>query len=178
MQGMDSDGRILYLGTFSRSMFPDIRIGYLVTPDGLRSDFLELWESSGLNPSVSLQATLADFILEGHYVRHLRRMRQLYAKRSHWLAERIESELGDWFELEATDGGLHFNGYFRQPIDAENLAAAAERRGVSLFPISRYALEALPRDGVLFGFARYGEAEMETALAALKEVLDGFRAKG
>ncbi|MDQ8179649.1 PLP-dependent aminotransferase family protein [Pelagicoccus sp. SDUM812005] len=172
MQGLSASERILYLGTFTRSMFPDLRIGYLVVPKAVYPDFLALWKAGAMNPPVSLQATLADFMRECHYARHLRKMRKLYEKRSRWLAGRVEELLGDWFELGVTDGGMHFVGFYRKPVDARRLAEEGRRRGYVFMSISSYGPAPLERDGMMFGFSSFSEEKMGAALKGLREALE------
>lgn len=172
MQGLAKYERILYLGTFTRSMFPDLRIGYLVVPSAVYPDFLALWKTAAMNPPVSLQATLAVFMRECHYLRHLRKMRLLYAKRCKWLAERVVAVLGDWIELGPTDGGMHFVGYYRKPVDAKRLREEGRKRGYSFKSISSYGPARVERDGMMFGFSSFEAKKMEEGLAVLREVLE------
>lgn len=177
MQGLASSERILYLGTFTRSLFPDLRIGYLVVPKAVYPDFLTLWKTGAMNPPVAMQATLAEFMRECHYQRHVRKMRKLYAKRCKWLAERVEAELGKWIEVGLTDGGMHFVGYFRKAVDVEWLAAEGRKRGCVFMPISSYAVPGaggVERDGLMFGFSSFGEEKMLEGVRVLKEVLEGM----
>ncbi|MDQ8203130.1 PLP-dependent aminotransferase family protein [Pelagicoccus sp. SDUM812003] len=173
MQGITPNERILYLGTFSRSMFPDVRIGYLVVPKSVYPDFLTLWKAGAMNPPVSMQAALAEFIEAGDFERHLRKMRLLYARRCRWLAELVERELGEWLELGVADGGLHFVGYFRSEVDGELVARLAGEKGVVVYPISRYGVAdaQLERNGLMFGFSSFGEEAMERGVRVLREVL-------
>lgn len=172
MQGTFDYQRILYLGTFSRSMFPDLRLGYLVLPKKVYPDFKALWKTAAMNPCVSMQATLAEFMRECHYQRHLRKMRKLYEQRCKWLAERVEALLGEWMEVGLTDGGLHFVAYYKNPIDVERLAAEGRSRGYVFMSISSYGPDSVERDGMMFGFSSFREEEMEKGLIALREVLE------
>lgn len=174
MQGNSDYERILYLGTFTRSMFPDLRIGYLVVPKIVYPDFLALWKTAAMNPSVSMQATLADFIRECHYQRHIRKMRLLYAKRCKWLAGRVDALLGDWLDVGLTDGGLHFVAYYQKPIDVKWLAEEGRKRGYVFMSISSYGPDPVERDGMMFGFSSFSEERMEEGLMVLKEVLTSF----
>nr|WP_281384376.1 PLP-dependent aminotransferase family protein [Pelagicoccus albus] len=171
MQGLAGYDRILYLGTFTRSMFPDVRIGYLVVPKHAYPDFLTLWKVGAMNPSISIQATLAEFIRQGHYLRHVRKMRQLYAKRSHWLADKVLEMLGDWIELGPTDGGMHFVGFFKKPVDIRSLAKSGSEQGYAFRALSSYAIETKGRDGLMFGFSSFSESKMLDALTVLRGIL-------
>ncbi len=171
MQGLSDSERILYLGTFTRSMFPDLRIGYLVVSKKVYPDFLALWKTAAMNPPVSLQATLADFMREGHYARHLRKMRKLYERRCRRLAERVEGVLGDWIEPGLTDGGMHFVGFYKRKVDPARLAEEGRKRGYVFMSISSYGPDPVERDGMMFGFSSFSEEKMEAGLKALKEAL-------
>jgi len=172
MQGNTDYERVLYLGTFTRSMFPDLRIGYLVVPNDVYSDFLALWKSAAMNPPVALQATLADFMGECHYLRHLRKMRLLYAERCRWLSEKVESVLGEWMRPGLTDGGLHFVGYYKRKVNVARLAEEGRKKGYVFMSISSYGPDPVEQDGMMFGFSSFSKEKMEEGLEALREVLE------
>lgn len=172
LQGLDTEGRTLYLGTFSKTMFPDLRIGYLTMPDFLRDSLVAFWRAGARGPPIATQATLAAFFERGHYLRHIRAMRALYARRCRALATLVEGKLGRWLELGPTDGGLHFVAFARPGFDADALAARAREKGVLLNPVSKYDVGKPSRPGLVFGYASYGERAMKRAVAALQEAFE------
>ncbi|MBD5780199.1 PLP-dependent aminotransferase family protein [Pelagicoccus sp. NFK12] len=171
MQGISNYDRILYLGTFTRSMFPDLRLGYLVVPKSVYPDFLALWRAAAMNPPVALQACLADFMREGHFQRHLRKMRKRYQQRCHWLLKQVDALLGQWIEVDLCDGGMHFVGYYKRSVDARKLADEGRKRGYVFMSISSYGPGPVDRDGMMFGFSSFSEEKMEACLLALREAL-------
>ena len=106
MQGLDGGGRVMYMGTFSKTMFPALRVGYLVVPDGLQGAFATAIRHSGHTVSLSLQSALAEFIEQGHYGAHLRRMRALYARRQARFVSLATQHLGGHAELDVPAGGM------------------------------------------------------------------------
>src|SRR2546423_13628180 len=111
LQGLDKDGRVIYLGTFSKVMFPSLRIGYVVVPVDLVDAFVAArGVLSRFTPSID-QAALADFIHEGHFTRHIRRMRTLYAERQNLLVEAARRELAGLIEVQPHDAGILLVGW-------------------------------------------------------------------
>lgn len=172
MQGMDPEGRTLYLGTFSRSMFPDLRIGYLVAPHRIVPDLHSVWQAAGMNPPLATQATLAEFIRDGSYLRHVRKMRILYSKRCTFLKALIQDKLNDWLEVGTTDGGLHLVAFLKQSIDAEAFASEALQKGISLSPLSRCAIKPIARDGFVLGFSSDTETVARKAVETLRKLFE------
>lgn len=170
LQGLDGGERVLYVGTFSKVLFPGLRLGYVVLPPALVEGFLRLKATAdGFAPPAS-QAVLARFIAEGHLAQHVRRMRVLYRRRRTALLEALQREAADLFEIGATEAGLHLAVRFRDGRDDRAAADTARAAGLSVMPLSRYAI-ARPVSGLVLGFAAFPEAELETAVQRLVKVL-------
>lgn len=170
LQGLDGGDRVLYVGTFSKVLFPGLRLGYVVLPPGLVEGFLRLKTTAdGFTPPGS-QATLASFITEGHLAQHVRRMRVLYRRRRAALLAALQHHTGDLFEIRASEAGMHLAVEFRDGRDDRTAVAAAQAAGLSVAPLSRYAV-ARPISGLLLGFAGFPEAELEAAAQRLAKVL-------
>ncbi|CAL1549077.1 unnamed protein product, partial [Lymnaea stagnalis] len=107
LQGLDSSGRVIYVGTFSKTIFPALRIGCLVVPPELVNVFAVARAFNDAHSSVINQAILAEFISEGHFVRHVRRMRRLYEERQEILVREVQNKLGDFIEIEKSEAGMH-----------------------------------------------------------------------
>ena len=103
LQGMDEHDRVIYVGRFSKTLFPALRLGYLIVPARLVDTFARARAVIDRHPSALEQAVLADFIVEGHFARHVRRMRALYAERQDILLELVAQRLGEWIEASRVD---------------------------------------------------------------------------
>ena len=170
---IDRSGRVIYVGSFSKSMFPALRLGFLLAPPGL-ADAMERVAGAVLpgGPTL-LQATLAAFISEGHFAAHIRRMRQLYAERHDTLADLADRRLRGLLELRPARGGLHAVGLLAEGITEEAAAATALAREVTVAPISRYAIAPVTERALALGFApvspRDAAIGVEALAAALRE---------
>lgn len=175
MQGLDRYGCVIYTGTFSKVLFPSLRLGYMVVPRRLVDAFCAARTLAGRTvPSLS-EAVLADFMREGHFVAHLRRMRQIYGERQEALLAAGSSALEGLLELESAPAGMHLVGWLPAGTDDQPVVEAASRRGLVVVPLSHYAISPPDRPGILLGFTTTSPDEMESAVerlaAALREVL-------
>ncbi|MGF6190296.1 PLP-dependent aminotransferase family protein [Serratia sp. 2723] len=172
LQGLEADAPVIYIGTFSKTLYPALRLGYVVLPmplmDELKTAHAELYRGGHL----IIQAALAQFIQEGHYTAHIRRMRLLYAKRRGFLTALIEQHLGKQALSEFnSNAGLHL--VLNLPDDADDvaIAAAANERGVLVRALSRYYMLPNARRGLLMGFACVPEEQMAAAFDVLLECI-------
>lgn len=170
LQGLDGGERVLYVGTFSKVLFPGLRLGYVVLPAQLVDGFLRLKAAAdGFSPGWP-QAILAEFIAEGHLVQHIRRMRVLYRRRRMALLAAIQRHAGDLLLPRLSEAGLHVALEFHDGRDDRMAAAAAQAAGLVVAPLSRYAV-ARRLSGLLLGFAAFPEAELEAAVQRLARAL-------
>jgi GntR family transcriptional regulator/MocR family aminotransferase len=177
MQGLDNDGRVIYLGTFSKVMFPSLRIGYVVVPTDLIDAFVAgRGVLSRFTPSID-QAALADFIDEGHFARHIRRMRTLYAERQRVLVEAARRELDGLLEVEPHDAGIHLVGWLRQGIDDRRAQEEAARQNLEAPALSSFSLKYRPRAGLMLGYAGYNERELRVGVRRLATALHNLAAR-
>jgi len=171
LQGLDTSARVIYIGTFSKTLLPSLRLGYLVVPPDLVDAFTSA-RAVGDRQSPSLeQAVLADFIAEGHFGRHIRRMRQLYAERQQLLIEAASRELLGVLELRPESAGLHLVGRLPASADDRALSRAAYARGVDAIPLSATYLGPPNASGLLLGYAAYPEAEIRAGMRELAQAL-------
>jgi GntR family transcriptional regulator/MocR family aminotransferase len=169
LQGLAAPERVIYVGTFSKVLFPALRIGYLILPQPLVAPFRAARALIDIHTPLLEQAVLADFIAEGHFARHLRRMRRLYAERRDLLL-RAARDLP--LEVETPEAGLHCVAWLPAEMDELALARAAAARGLVLWPLSRFRIETAGRKGLVLGFAEYDEATMRTGLERLAEAIE------
>ncbi len=169
---LDRRGRVLYVGTFSKVLFPGLRLAYLVAPPDLAGRLHEVAELLQPGPPASVQDCVAAFMAEGHFARHIRRMRALYGERRGALAAALEAACGDRLSIVRRAGGMHLMTRLPEGADDEAVAARAEAAGLAVLPLSRCAVSHPAAPGLLLGFTNIlpGAAPREAArLAAVLE---------
>lgn len=171
LQGLDEDGRVVYLGTFSKVLFPALRLGYLVLPPALVTPFVRAKDLVDRGAPTLTQAAVADFLAEGHFERHLRHLRQAYGERRAVLVAALERGLGDRVAFSSVAAGLHVMLYARPPewVVESQLGAEAAARGVRVYPGAPYHLEQPAPPSLLLGFSGLGEADIVEGVSRLAE---------
>ncbi len=170
LQGMDGAGRVIYIGTFSKVLFPALRLGYVVVPRGLIVAFRSAIAHTSRTPNWVTQLAMADFLREGHYARHVRRMRLLYAERQRvLLAEIADQQLP--LAIDATPAGLHVLAWL--PVDVDDVAISAElaAHNIAAPPLSYYSLTPLQRGGLVLGFGGFDVTEIRHAITRMGSLL-------
>ena len=173
LQGLDRDGLVLFAGSFSKVLFPSLRLGYLVIPPDLIPYFEATKSLISRHAPLLEQAVLCDFIADGHFGRHLRRMREVYAARSAALLEGARQRLAGLLEIPEVEAGLQTVGWLCGGMDGESAARAAAARGVEVTPLSESSRGRLARDGLQLGFAAVDEAEIRRGVRELAAALEG-----
>jgi GntR family transcriptional regulator/MocR family aminotransferase len=167
LQGLDASGQVLFCGTFNKVLFPSLRLAYLVIPSDLVPHLAAAISLTRRHAPLLDQAVLSDFIDEGHFARHLRRMRQIYAERLTVLMESARERLAGLVELSDVEAGLQTVGWLRGGIDAETASRAALARNVEVTPISSAALK--------LGFAAVDAREIRRGVRELAAALETSR---
>ena len=175
LQGLDRDGVVLFAGSFSKVLCPSLRIGYLVLPPDLVDPFSAALSVMSRHASPLSQAILARFIDEGHFARHLRRMRDVYAERHAALIEGARRWLEGRLDVRAVNAGLQTVGMLARGHDGTSVAKRAAEQGVEVVPLARHARSPLEQDGVQMGFAAVPPEEIARGVQVLARLLDGRR---
>jgi GntR family transcriptional regulator / MocR family aminotransferase len=163
MQGLAPDAPVVYIGTFSKVMFPGLRIGYVIAPPRLMKAFVRAKWLADRQTAVLEQAVLADFLREGHLDRHIRRMRRLYGRRRAALVDALERHFGDRVQVLGDNAGMHVVVRF----DDDGVAARAEANRVQIESSAMYYVGKAPRNEFVFGFSCLGERAIREGVRRL-----------
>lgn len=170
LQGLDTDGRVVYIGTFSRTVFSALRIGYLIAPKSLVPAFTSAKWLCDRHTAMLEQETLAEFIASGMYERHLRRVRRRNAANREALLEALSQHFGDRVEITGQSAGTHVVVWPKRRISEDAAIGAAAARGVGIYGIAKYYLRQPPRAGFLLGYSRIRVDEIREGIRRLVEV--------
>lgn len=167
-QGLDEDGRVIYIGTFSKVLAPGIRIGYIVAPPALVDAFVAARVRSDRGAPQLEQAALADLITDGHFSRHIRRTRNLYAERQATFVDLVSRELAGLIDVKPAEAGMHLIAWLPDGTDDREVSRlAAPPLRVAAPALSTYALAAATRPGLVLGYAAPSDTEMRDGVRDL-----------
>ncbi|MEM7541768.1 MAG: PLP-dependent aminotransferase family protein [Pseudomonadota bacterium] len=171
LQSLDERGQVIYVGTFSKTMFPGLRLAYLVVPERLVENFGKAVQITGQESAQLVQAALADFIEEGHFATHVRRMRTLYSKRQNALRDSIDRYARNRLTVQFRDAGMQALAY----IDARNdvaISAAAKQEGIKAAPLSPMYLGTPPKHGLILGYTSVPQKKYGAAIKTLTKIIE------
>lgn len=171
LQGLDANSRVIYIGTFSKVLFPSLRLGYVVLPADLVDRFVAIRRTIDLGPPNFFQEVLADFISEGHFARHIRRMRVIYRERRSVLVDSVSRELGSVVEVLGGDAGMHLTITLPEGTRDRDIAERAARQKLWLWPLSSAYLARPARPGFILGFGSSSEEKIPRAVRKLRALL-------
>jgi len=173
LKSLDRDGRVLYIGSFSKTLFPALRLGYMVLPPALREAFRAAKWLEDRGSNTLEQAALAQFMAGGGFERHLRRAAQTLRVRRAAMLAGLKKHAGAAFDIVDSNAGMHVAAWLRSRshADCERLAAHARERGLGLYTVAPYALRASLRPGLLLGYAALPPADIEAAMRLLGRCL-------
>ncbi len=170
LKSLDRNDRVIYCGTFSKVMFPGLRLAYVVAPASAVARFEAVSSNLNAGGPYLLQAAVADFMAEGHFSRHLKKMRQLYAERREVTQRVFQKVLGERIRIDLRPGGLQMLAKLNDRENDVLLGAQARAAGLAPYPLSRWYMNARPQQGLLLGFANVqDEAEAERLARTLKQ---------
>jgi len=175
LQGFDRAGVVIFAGSFNEVLFPALRLSYLVVPPSMVDRFAAAQSVSMRHAPLLDQTILCDFITEGHFARHIRRMRELYAERLGVLLESARQKLRGLLETPSVEAGLQTVGWLTRGINAEQVAAEAATHDVEVIPLSRYCSRRFLREGLILGFAAVDAKELRRGVEQLARVLESSK---
>ena len=170
LQGLDRNSRVVYIGTFSKVLFPSLRIGYVVIPEDLVERFLAARFALDIGPATFNQTVLADFIGEGHFARHIRRMRLIYAERRNALIENLNHRFGSLVEVQGAEAGMHLSVVLNGISDRE-ISARGAQENLSLVPLSAFYLGRAAQQGFILGFGSTSVQQIPAAVHKLQTLV-------
>lgn len=175
LRSIDATGRVIYVGTFSKTLFPALRLGYVLAPPALVEVFTRFIDAFSPGVPSSPQAVVADFMEEGHFVAHIRRMRKLYEERHAALQEAAAERLAGLLSVAPTETGLHTIGRLAGPLSEQEVVERAMARGVTVSPLGRYCIAGIEEKGLVLGFSGVKPEEIRVGVAVLADILDSRR---
>jgi GntR family transcriptional regulator/MocR family aminotransferase len=164
LQGLDRNARVIYTGTFSKTLFPSLRLGYVVIPEDLVNRFAAVRHAMDVYPAHLYQAVLADFLREGHFARHVRRTRMIYHQRRDALVENLRKEFGPQLEILGVEGGMHLTVTLPKGIADREITKQAAKQNLWLWPLSPCYFGGSPRQGFILGFGSTPAREIPKAV--------------
>lgn len=176
LQGLDDGGRVIYLGTFSKVLFPALRLGYVVLPPALLKPFVKAKAIVDRGAPTLTQAAVTDFITEGHFERHLRRLRREYGRHRRILVTAIEEHLGNRVTFAPEPAGLHVMLYLHDGLDELQLVDRAAIEGVRIYEGAPYHLQKPAPPSILLGFSGLGPDKIQEGLRRLGKAMRELRA--
>ncbi|GLZ88570.1 transcriptional regulator [Metapseudomonas resinovorans] len=161
LYAMDQWDKVIHVGTFSKVLYPSLRLGYVILPEDLVEPFCAIRAVMDRSPSTLHQATTADFMLDGHFLGHIRRMRNLYQARQACLVEVLQRHLGGFLTVNAVEAGLHLIGWLPEATDDAALARSLADHQVYTYALRDYCIRHQMPPGLLLGFAAMPETQAE-----------------
>lgn len=171
LYAMDQSDRVIYVGTFSKVLFPSLRLGYVILPQALVEPFCTIRAVMDRSPPTLLQAVTADFMREGHFIGHIRRMRTLYQARQQCLVEVLERHLGGFLRITTVEAGMHLIAWLPAQLNDQDVARELAGQGVHTYALSDYCLQHALPPALLIGFAGTPQEQAETKVLALVQAL-------
>ena len=175
LQGLDECERVIYVGTLNKALFPGLRLGYAVVPPALLRAFITARYLMDRQPSTLCQVVVADFIEEGHFAAHIRRMRLMYRDQRDVLVAALRLRLRDQMTVDPPDQGMHLVAYLRAGLADVTIERAARDHGVIVRAMSRMHIAAPPRSALVLGFSGYPRKMIVPAVTRLAEAVEQRR---
>ncbi|AZF27141.1 PLP-dependent aminotransferase family protein [Pseudomonas sp. R2-60-08W] len=171
LQSLDTRGVVTYVGTFSKTLLPELRLGYAVLPPAIHGAVLKAKQLTDQHSSTLPQWALAKFISEGYLLKHIRRCHNVYAGRRERILQRLAGDLSPWFEAVPTVAGFHLAALCKVPVDIPLLMQLAREVEVGLYPLDGFFHDVAPRAGLILGFGAIETLDIDPALDRVRDIL-------
>jgi GntR family transcriptional regulator/MocR family aminotransferase len=168
---MDEHGMVIFIGTFSKTMLPELRLGYAVLPPSILAAVVKAKQFMDWHTSILGQWALAKFMSDGHLQKHIRRGHTIYAGRRERILSRLTGDLSPWLEVIHIAAGFHITALFKHPIELNLLVELCRKVEVGLYPIERFYYQTFPQPGLLIGFGSIETLDIDPALDRLHDML-------
>jgi GntR family transcriptional regulator/MocR family aminotransferase len=177
LKSVDTSGRVIYVGSFSKTLFAALRLGYVVAPPELVDVFHRVAGATLQGAPTSLQSIVASFIEHGHFASHIRRMRHVYGERIHTLVDAASRHLGGLIDVAPSDTGFHTIGRLAEGFDESRVARRAAERGLLVSPICRFSITPVTQKGLVLGFSAIPPRMITAGVQALAATLKDMQAE-
>ena len=178
LQGMDKYNRVIYIGTFSKVLFPGLRLGYLVLPtEEMIEPFAIAKSIADRQSPIFDQIVLTKFIEEGYFTKHIRKMRMLYKERQNFLIDEIKNEIGDLLVVNPSNAGMHIVGWLPEKINDKKISIQAKENDLVVYPISEYKLKFKIKPGLVMGYTGFDKSKLKDGVKILKNILFTYNIK-
>jgi GntR family transcriptional regulator / MocR family aminotransferase len=175
LKSLDRGERVLYAGSFSKVLFPGLRLGYLVLPSVIAERFAHVARAALPTPPIMIQKSVEAFISQGYFARHLSRMRTLYTERRKALATAIESTMRRYLEIRLQDGGMHFVAWLRGGLSDAEIVEHLRRKGIGPASLSRCSLKVSGYSGLMIGYTNVAKEKAAAATRRMLGAMQGIR---
>ncbi|WGG48424.1 PLP-dependent aminotransferase family protein [Rugamonas sp. DEMB1] len=171
LQSMDRHGIVAYVGTFSKVLLPELRLGYAILPPAIERAAVTVKHLNDWHSASMTQQALAKFIADGYLLKHIRRCHALYAGRRERILALFADQLAPWFELVPASAGFHITALCKAPLDMDLLLRLARRADVGLYALAGFYADSAPRQGLILGYGAIDTLDIEVALLRVRDIL-------
>jgi GntR family transcriptional regulator/MocR family aminotransferase len=171
LKSLDRAGLVAYVGTFSKTIFPELRVGYVVPPASLYGPLFKARQIADWHGCTLTQTALASFMLNGDFAKHLRRMHKIYAARRAVLLDHLRGDLARWFEPIVPTAGIHMAARLRAPLTEQAVVSAAREASIGLYGLAPFHRRVQPQPGLMFGYGSIAVEHIDAALTKLAGIL-------
>ncbi|TNE38996.1 MAG: PLP-dependent aminotransferase family protein [Alphaproteobacteria bacterium] len=171
LKSVDTAGRVIYVGTFSKTLFPSLRTGFIISPPRLVPVFQQGFNTFQAGVPTNSQATIAEFMDEGFFATHIRRMRGIYAARYQALIYSADEFLSDILDVQPTQSGLHTVGYLKSGLNENDVTLVLAREGITVRPLDAYCLKPIRKKGLVLGFGAVTPAVIKSRVKAIAGIV-------
>lgn len=171
LQGVDTESRVIYIGTLSKVLAPALRLGFVVIPQDLVRSFMMIRSASDTFSPILYQLVMTDFIREGHFSHHLKRMRSLYAERRKLLRESLQAAFGDTLEIVGEEAGMQLVAFLPPGMSDSEIVSQSRQSGIAVGPLSPCYAGSPKRNGLVLNYSYHGEQQIRETVAGLKVII-------